>query len=273
MLRLNGKVLIIDRFPNHEARFKDFADKIVAKQNILELIYEDDADLWALYFAKDYLDDFKNVTVILFIWYMPYSRMDRKIEGDLFTLKPTCEFINNLKFQEVYVMEPHSAETMKMLKRSTAVYPINDWISEVQEDVGFTENDFFVLPDKGAVTRYQDKIGYDRIIVIEKVRNPISCSIDDMFLKQGEIRPGSKYIIMDDLCSKGGTALGAAKILKKNGAGAVFVAVSHLEEAALEGDLLKPESPVTRLYAPKSFTSKPHPKVKYVDIDINRYIK
>ena len=85
MLKLNGKVLTIDRFPNHEARFKDFADKIVAKQNILELKYETDEDLWALYLAKDYLDDFKNVTVTLFIWYMPYSRMDRKIEGDLFS--------------------------------------------------------------------------------------------------------------------------------------------------------------------------------------------
>ncbi len=272
MLTLNGRVLRVDRFPNHEARFKDFDDKIEAGYNILELKYETDEDLLALMFAKKHIDEFENTKCTLFIWYMPYSRMDRKIEGDLFTLKYICEYINDLGFKKIVIMEPHSEKTLLMLKNAVAVYPINDWIDYVQKDIGFTQQDSIVLPDKGAVARYLEHVEEEQVVLIEKQRNPITCSIEKMYLKEGVVHPGANCIILDDLCSRGGTALWAAKILKEHGAGNVYVAVSHLEEAALEGNLLKEDSPVTMLYATKSITSKPHPKVKYVDVNIWNYI-
>ena len=221
-------------------------------------------------FAKKYLDEYY-ASCKLFVWYMPYSRMDRKIEGDLFTLKYICDFINWLNFKRVIVMEPHSDKTLIMLnKNAVAVYPIKDWLPRVQLGIGFGENDRIVLPDKGAVNRYADENIKD-ICIIEKRRNPITCSIEDMYLKEGSVPAGSKCIIVDDLCSRGGTALRAAKILKERGAGEVFLAVSHLEEAAFKGEILSDYSPINAIFATKSMTSKEHPKVNYIDIDLNEY--
>lgn len=83
MLTLNGTKLLTERFPNNETKVKDFENAIVDGQNILEFKYVNDEDLVTLMFAKKRIDEF-NVPCTLFIWYMPYSRMDRKIEGDLF---------------------------------------------------------------------------------------------------------------------------------------------------------------------------------------------
>ena len=269
MLRLNGTELKIEHFPNHETRFKDFVNLIVNGQNLLEFKFEDNGDLIDLKFAKDYLDEY-HAWCKLFFWYMPYSRMDRKIEGDLFTLKSIADYINWLGFKKVIVMEPHSSVTLLLLKNCEAVYPVEDWLPYVKEKIGFTENDSVVFPDKGAVARYA-KDSDKHVCVIEKKRNPVTCSIEDMYLKDGTVVPGSKCIIVDDLCSRGGTALWAAYILRELGACEVYLAVSHLEEAAFEGDIVKEDSPITKIFASKSIAYIEHPKVEYVDIDVSKY--
>lgn len=85
MLKLNGHEIKTERFPNNETKVKDLENAIIDGQNTLEFKYISDEDLVALMFAKKRIDEFK-VPCTLFIWYMPYSRMDRKIDGDLFTL-------------------------------------------------------------------------------------------------------------------------------------------------------------------------------------------
>ncbi len=268
MFKLNGYEIQTERFANNEARVKDFEHCIFTdgKQNVLEFKYFNDEDLVLLLFIKQRIDEFK-VPCTLFIWYMSYSRMDRKIEGDLFNLKYICNYINWLNFEKIIVMEPHSDKTMQLLERATAVYPVKDWIKpeKLSNDVQI------VFPDKGAVARYSD-CGYKNICVMQKTRNPFTGWITDMHLKEGNIIPGSKCIIIDDLCGTGGTMYRAANILEAAGASEIYLVVSHCEKKVFDGELLKEESPVKKIYTSKSIMSIEHPKIQYMDIDVMRYV-
>ena len=270
MLTLNGTKLLTERFPNNETKVKDFENSIIDGQNVLEFKYTTDADLVTLMFVKKRIDEF-NVPCTLFVWYMPYSRMDRKIEGDLFTLQYVCNFINWLNFAKIVVMEPHSGKTMELLERATAIYPVKDWLPEVQKEIGFTEQDHVVFPDKGAAARYADS-DYANICIMEKKRNPITGNIEDMHLKEGTVNPGSKCIIIDDLCSKGGTFAWAGSILKSLGANEVYLVVSHCEETIFDGKLLSEGSPISKVYTSTSIMCKEHPNIEFMDVDVNKYV-
>lgn len=270
MLRLNGQKLITERFPNNETKVKDFEQHIQKEHNVLEFKYVTDEDLITLMFVKQRIDE-ANVPCTLFVWYMPYSRMDRKIEGDLFTLQYACNFINWLNFTKVVVMEPHSDKTLKMLERAKPIYPVKDWLPKVQQEIGFSENDHIVFPDKGAAARYADS-GYENVLVLEKKRNPLTGNIEDMRLKEGKVNPGSKCIIIDDLCSKGGTFDWAGSILKAAGASKVVLVVSHCEETIFAGKLLTLGSKIDMVYTSTSIMSKEHPKIKFMDVNVKSYV-
>lgn len=267
MVKLNGKQIATERFPNNETKVKDFEGYIKKEENILEFKYCTDADLITLMFVKQRIDEVK-VPCTLFIWYMPYSRMDRKIEGDLFTLKYTCDFVNWLKFTKVIVMEPHSDKTVQMLERVQPIYPVKDWVKaeELSNQVQV------VFPDKGAAARYANS-NYKNVCIMEKKREPITGKIENMRIKEGTVIPGSKCIIIDDLCSKGGTFAWAGSILKDAGASEVVLVVSHCEETIFEGALLKENSPISMVYTSTSIMEKEHPKIKYMDVDVASYVR
>lgn len=268
MLRLNGTEIITERFPNNETKVKDFENAIrYDGPNILEFKYFTDEDLIALMFVKLRINEFQ-VPCTLFIWYMPYSRMDRKIEGNLFTLQDICYFINWLDFEKVVVMEPHSSRTMIMLERANPVFPIKDWLTTVLKEVGFSdEKDHIVFPDKKIAARYADS-GCSNICIFEKNRNPETGTIKNMYLKEGTINPGSKCIIIGDLCSKGETFACAGNILKSLGASDIYVIVSHCEKTIFDGELLSNGSPIKAVYTSTSIMSEQHPNIKYMDVDV-----
>ncbi len=271
MVRLNNKPISREFFPNKEMKVKDFENLISENENILEFKFTDDRDLMELMFVKKRIDE-EGVPCTLYIWYMPYSRMDRKIEGDLFTLQYVAQFINWLNFKKVVVMEPHSEKTMELLERATDIYPVKDWLPLVQEEIGFSENDHIIFPDKGAAARYADS-GYSNVCVMQKTRNPYTGVIEDMFLKEGKVNPGAKCIIIDDLCSRGGTFAWAASILKSLGASDIYLIISHCEETIFDGSLLKEDSPIKKVYTSTSIMDKEHSKIKFMDVDVEKYSK
>ncbi|MHC5310643.1 phosphoribosyltransferase family protein [Myroides sp. LJL116] len=269
MIILNNQPIITQEFPNKETKVKDF-DALIQKENLLEFTYTCDGDLIELLFVKKRLDQ-DNVSCKLWINYMPYSRMDRKIEGDLFTLKYICEFINSLNFQTVYVVEPHSSITMELLNNSIAIYPALSWLPEVMQNLGFTKDDRIVFPDKGAATRYQDA-GYQNYCVFDKTRNPQTGRIENMVLKKGDIPQGAKCIIVDDLCSAGGTFLKAAQILKQMGAGQIFLLVTHCEPRVFSSKLLEADSVIEKVFTSTSMINTEHPKIEYIHINPKSYV-
>lgn len=267
MLKLNGQELITERFPNNETKVKDFDEYIREGGNILEFKYHTDDDLVSLMFAKKQIDE-TGEDCVLFIWYMPYSRMDRKIKGDLFTLKYTTDFINWLNFKRVIVMEPHSAKTLEMLERAVPIYPVNDWVKPDDISDGMQ----IVFPDKGAAARYKNS-GYKNVCIMEKTRDPYTGNIEGMYLKEGEVIVGGKCIIIDDLCAKGGTFAWAGQILRDAGASEIILVVSHCEETIFKGHLLDEDSPISRIYTSQSMMDRIHPKITYMPVDVEAYVK
>lgn len=269
MILLNKQEIKTEQFPNNETKVKDF-DDVIQKNNLLEFTYHQDGDLIQLMFVKSRLDE-ESLNCKLLIHYMPYSRMDRKIAGDLFTLKYICQFINNLKFEEVFVIEPHSSITIELLDNSTALYPALEWLPQLMKNLNFTENDRIIFPDKGAAARYKDS-GYTNICIFEKTRNAATGHIENMVLKEGTLPQGARCIIVDDLCSAGGTFLWAGSILREMGASDISLLVTHCEKSIFSGKLLEGTSPINRIYTTTSMMNEVHPKLNYISLNTENYV-
>lgn len=273
MLILNGKQVPTELFPNNETKVKDYFEKwLKPKRNVLELKYETDADLILLMFAKCRIDEF-NRPVTLFLWYMPYSRMDRPMEDDLYTLPYVCDFINKLSFEKVVVLEPHSSKTVELLENVTDLYIMEEWLPKVKEKIGFdVAIDHIVFPDKGAEER-NGKLDCNNI-VFQKKRDPVTRQIEkeDMKIIKGSVTSGAKCIIVDDISARATTALLAASILKSLGASMVVLVVAHCEETVFKGNLLSKNSPVDGVYTSKALMSKKHARLHYMKVNVRKYV-
>lgn len=247
MIKVNGKEISFSQFPNNETivdgkQIREAIESVYPKSmfesHIIDFKYEDDKDLVRLMFVKKHLDDNGYRGIELRIHYMPYSRMDRVEDGSVFTLKHVAHFINYLKFRHVVVIEPHSDVTPAVLDNVRVEYLNKSKnLAKVMSAVNFDrEKDYLMLPDAGASKRYKDLTGFN-IVEGSKVRDFGTGEIIS-FEVHGDIEEGAKVIIVDDLCSKGGTFLGSAQALREKGAGDIFLLVTHCEETIFEGDIL-----------------------------------
>jgi len=256
MLKLNGQVIDMRTFPNGETLLG--GEQVLAaatEDNVIVWKYEDDSDLIQLMFLKRYLDE-RGYRTSLTIAYMPYSRMDRVEGASAFTLKYTAEFINRLQFASVQVIEPHSDVTTALLDRCTATYPTLSLLEDVMASVGFDgERDALFFPDAGAQKRYSKLRGY-RELVGFKVRDFQSGQIQRLDVIGEPAGPDFKAIIVDDLCSYGGTFLLSAEKLKALGASEIYLLVAHCERSIHEGKLLA-SGLVDRVFTTDTILSEP----------------
>ncbi len=244
MIYLNGTKLDFETFPNGETR--------VNTQQVLQVVrdtgynnvgfkYMDDSDLIKLMFLKSFLDntEARNTKITLRILYMPYSRMDRTEGTAAFTLKYIADFINSLKFYEVEVVEPHSDVTLALLNNSYADYVTQLLLDSVVSEIDFSkENDYLFFPDAGAQKRYHNLGGY-KSAVGNKSRDFQTGRINGLEVNGNldDLR-GKKVIILDDLCSYGGTFKLSAQKLRELGASEVYLLIAHAEESIFAGGLL-----------------------------------
>ena len=124
MVLLNGYTVNIKQFPNGESYADISKDKINTGANLVELKYESDIDLMMLKYIVDYIRDLpnmRNVPCNLIMKYIPYSRMDRKEESRLFTLKSIASFINSMNFDCVTVWEPHSDVSVDLINNVNVI--------------------------------------------------------------------------------------------------------------------------------------------------------
>ena len=233
MIKLNGKEIEFSTFPNGETRIEPYS---VTKSHFDKKItwkYENDGDLIKLMFVKNYIGEAE-----LTILYMPYSRMDRVEGGNFFTLKDVARFINGLNFTSVKVVEPHSDVTMALLDRSEALFPSRKLASQVREEIKFrVDRDYIFFPDSGADKRYS--MPQFKTLVGIKKRDFKTGKIDSLQVMNPEFLNYAKVLIVDDLCSYGGTFTLSAQALKALGAKEVYLVVTHCENSIFEGLLLK----------------------------------
>lgn len=238
MILLDGHVIDFKKFPNGETLIDGTQ---LANPNLISHIvlkFEDDSDLIKLMFIKRHLDE-KGLGAYLSILYAPYSRMDRVEDDSVFTLKYVAEFINSLDFEKVIVYEPHSDVTPALLDRCVVEYPTRELVTKAISDVGFDVlTDYIYYPDAGAQKRYS-KFFQCKTLVGYKERDFKTGHIKSLDVLGTVDKKDFKVIMVDDLCSKGGTFMLGAQKLKEMGAGELYLVVGHCENTIFDGDILK----------------------------------
>ena len=278
MIQLNEHIIGNDSFPDGTLLMKlPFSPK---PSNEIRWHYENDAELFKLIcLVKAMREMYKGVRIDLFMPYLPNARQDRvKNPEDVFTLKYFCEIINSLEFDTVFVTDVHSNVSLALLDRVREIKPwghihnaltkitymeTGDVMHEAREEC--YKNLLLFYPDEGAIKRYSGEMGM-----------PYIFGVKDRDWKTGQIKrlnlagdvsmiEGKNILIIDDICSKGGTFYYAAKELKEAGAANIYLYVTHCENTIYEGELLKEDSLIKHIFTTNSLLTAPNEKMTIVE--------
>lgn len=139
----------------------------------------------------------------LHIPYLMGARYDRRMkEGDSFDLKVIAKIINSLKFDRVYLYDPHSDVSGALIERSKVV--TNQILVESYDKEGAT----LIVPDAGAAKKaFEYQKWNPNIIDIAhcvKHRDVITGKIELEVLNIDRCK-GENCVIIDDICDGGAT--------------------------------------------------------------------
>lgn len=240
LIKVNGKEIEFTQFPNGEANMNHLSFPVASfkMMNEVDFKYESDEDLIKLMFVKRYLDESQGyANYKLNIYYLPYSRMDRSEDGSPFTLKYISKFINDLNFDEVVLIEPHSNVSPALIDNSYSNYINFELINKVVEEIGFNiESDYLMFPDIGAQGRYKS-MKYPNVLIGHKERDFTTGTIKGLSVIGDINNETNKVLIVDDLSSRGGTFIHSSIKLKQMGFKEVYLLVGHAENTVFKGEL------------------------------------
>lgn len=255
MIKLNGKIIEQNHFPDGTLLMKHYEESHGIFEHI-EWHYENDAELFALICLKNSLGD---RSIHLSMFYIPHARMDRvKNKEDIFTLKYFCEVINSLGFTSVRVLDPHSDVAPALLDRVKICTPeklIDFAVNQIN-----SENLLFYYPDAGAAKRYSSMISAPYTYG-NKIRDWETGKIQGLTIADPTLVNGKDILIIDDICSRGGTFYHSARALKEVGAENIYLYVTHCENTILEGELLT-SGLIEKVYTTNSIFTKEHEKIE-----------
>ena len=257
MLKLNGQTVNLGSFPDGSMLIKQ--EIPVAERVELAWYYENDRELVALIYLTNHLKAHGCTDIHLWMPYIPNARQDRVKTGeDVFTLKYFAKVINWLGFTTVTVLDPHSTVSEALIDRLVIRTP-QEQIAKVIDAIG-EENLMMFYPDEGAMKRYSAMADKPFAFGIKK-RDWTTGQIQGLDVAGAtEKIPGSRLLIVDDICSKGGTFYHSAKKLKELGAAEVYLYISHCENTILQGDILSGDL-IEQVYTTDSILTKAHNKI------------
>ena len=266
MIQLNNKVIEQNHFPDGALLIKQFVSD---GPNVIKWNYENDAELFTLICLVGHLRSHGCKEYQLVMPYIPHARQDRvKNEEDVFTLKYFCEVINSLNFKLVTVLDAHSNVALALLDRVKEVKPwdyIESAIHQIYDNY-LPDDDTLMLfyPDEGAMKRYSSRLNLPFAFGVKR-RNWETGAIEGLDL-MGEVDmiAGRNVLIIDDICSRGGTFYHAAKRLKEAGAEKIYLYITHCENTIHEGELLKDNGLIEKIYRTCSLPVKAHDKILLV---------
>ena len=273
MVYLNGTPIEEKFFPDGTLNMMHLPREVLEESDgcfVVSWFFENLTEQIMVYNLVHHLRDVtytKEVSLIL--PYIPNARMDRVHDStiEVNTLKYFAAFINDLHFDVVIVLDPHSDVSVALLN-SLVIPSQESLLTPVLQTV---KPDYLFFPDAGAAKRYGDMFDIPflygektrdwqsgRIVGLE-VRNPLQ-------IPKHEIE-GSKVLIIDDICSYGGTFMRAGNALKELGVHQVDLWVTHCENSIFAGLLLKEDSPIANIYTTDSLHRAEHDKIHTMVLD------
>lgn len=239
MIEVNGRAINFTKFPDGTSSFRFDPGAI---DNFVIWKYDGDQECILLYYLVKHIRSIcgDSPYVVLVVPYIPNARMDRvKNDDEVFTLKWFAEFINDLKFDRVLVTDPHSDVSTALIDRvfATDIYTlIHEVTLPLLKDKGF-DDILFCYPDEGAMKRYSAYLKGEFVFGV-KHRHWRTGKIERLELVgEGKVA-GRDVLIIDDICSKGGTFTHTATALKDAGAKNIFLFVAHCENTIFKGSVL-----------------------------------
>ncbi len=262
MIKLNGNEVNLSSFPDGTLLIKQVVTSAKAE---IEWYYENDKELVALIYLTKHLNSHGIAKIRLFMPYIPNARQDRvKCGEDVFTLKYFAQVINSLGFESVTVLDPHSTVSEALIDRIAINSPkenVLKVISAIESAEG--EKPFMFYPDEGASKRYSGMVELPYAFGIKK-RDWKTGQIQGLDVS-GDGMHGKPVLIVDDICSKGGTFLFSAKKLKELGAGNIYLYVSHCEKSILEGELIN-SGLLKKIYTTNSICRFSHEMIEIIEL-------
>ena len=268
------------KFGNNEIRLdipKDVLEEI-NKYTRIEFRYKDNDSLFKLLLLDNVLER-NNLLVDYYLWYLPYSRMDRiKEDETAFSLEIIANLINNLKSaNKKYTLDAHSDVSLALVRKIKELGKDfsfhNEVIKRVLKSEDFDEKTILVFPDGGARKRFENKVD------LSKVKNIITCDKSRDF-QTGQIKEiianfekrentsddFENIFVIDDLCSYGGTFVGVKeainKIIKDNKAKYNLI-ITHCEDVILKGKVL---DEYEKVFTTDSLLTISHPKIDITNL-------
>ena len=276
MIKINGKTINLEQFGDMTLKFSlagidarsraDILDGIFATNGsdsmpTAEILwcYDSDSELFALQCIVDTLRDKEPlVQITLKMPYIPNARQDRCVSGRIFTLKTFAKIISSMNFCRVKVFDPHSDVSTALIDRVEVMEESHlQFLDVACSDIGVSNNYTQIMyPDNGAAKKYGAN---EHNIVGYKHRN--NEGRIDSYSFTGLKENTARVIIIDDICSFGGTFVAAAKALKEKGVKEVCLIVSHCEDNILKGELF---DYIDRVYTTDSICTIEYPKLTKV---------
>ena len=204
----------------------------------------------------------------LYMPYVPYGRMDRvKNESEVFTLKWFCEIINDMNFDIVQVLDPHSNVVTALLNNVVNI-PLTNYLTDVIKDIKKDNSDLVLFfPDGGAVKKYIDlfpqykyiygnkqRVWNTNEIIYGEIVNPFNINLQD-----------KSILLVDDVCTTGTTLTKAVKKLVAYNIQDIFIYVTHCENSILNSNLLT-QKHLSQLYTTNSLFTENHEKIKVMNV-------
>ena len=236
----------------------------VINDNCITWKYDSEDELLTVLYLAAHCKS-KGRKVELFMPYIPNARMDRiKKPDEVFTLKYFANLINSAGFHTVTVLDPHSPVSEALINRLhvfDSSYFIKKAIDRCKPDVLF-------FPDEGALKKYT---------AVNDWNMPYGFGVKKRDWRTGKIKSlkvegfddwdvkGEKVLIVDDICSKGGTFYHSATTLDEMGAKEIYLYVTHCENTISQGELLNTDL-IKKIYTTDSIYRGDSEKVEVFNV-------
>lgn len=227
MVTFNRTNVVKGRFPNGEIQYRDLSESLrYSPRNVVQLIYENNEDLFNLAMVKNWFDDhaINNAQIELRIEFCPYGQSDRKMNDTMFSFKYFANFINSLHFDQVTIYDPHSLVMECAINKCFVEYPMTG--------INLDNYDLLFYPDNDAAKKYSEIYNKPYRFGNKKRNLNTGEIICYEVIADKEDIEGKKILMRDDLVIKGGTFKYAAEALRKMGARQIDLYITHIMSSA-----------------------------------------
>lgn len=267
MIKFGENVIKYGHYPDGTLNIKLIQDDInsLISYSRIGWYYDSEEELVVLIYLLNALRS-KNITGMgLDMPYVPNARMDRcENVNDVFTLKYFANIINSLGFNFVRTLDVHSTVTEALINNISNESPVSYIQFVMGQIIPFTDKELTIFyPDAGAMKRYSKMIKAPYAFG-NKVRDWETGKIQGLeVIGDQNLIADHDILIIDDICSRGGTFYYAAQKLKELGAKDIYLWVSHCENTILDGDLIK-SGLLKKIYTTDSIYTAKHELIEVV---------